>query len=118
MGRTSFPEFSGLSVREPCLYALETSDGLVKVGRSGSPRQRMYCHARELSRRGLRIVRFVVAPAVHWDIYTAEGELLRRLNQRATTRPGRTEWFQGIAYGAAATLVRQIARREFITAHA
>jgi hypothetical protein len=112
----TFPQFgaiAGRSAGHGFLYVFLCSDGLVKVGHSAIPRDRFTAHARVLGRSGRSIVRFAIAPAPHGSSYEHEAELIVRMQRIARVARG-NEWFADIPFGAAETLMRQIARRQFI----
>lgn len=91
------------------LYAAEFANGLVKVGVSYRPAHRRV----ELQRRyGHPVVRMVAIPREQdRNHYVAESELLNRLRRIACSVE--RELFASVEFGAAATLVQQMARRAF-----
>jgi hypothetical protein len=112
--RIAYPEFSHLTEYGECefLYALEISDCTVKIGRTDAPRQRMRDHTRALRPRGLRIVRFEMVP-IDGSGDMAERDLIRRLKRMAVRQRG-LEWFSGLKWGAAVTLLKQESQRQCV----
>lgn len=93
------------------LYAAEFKDGVVKVGISRQPKTRRYSLQRE---RGVQIVRFHLSRSPARGFAT-ERYLVHRLSgigslYMRSKRP--REWFVGLKFGEAKTLVNQIAPRE------
>lgn len=93
------------------LYAVEFSDGRVKVGRSAKPLGRFV--QLEYAYRG-RVVRSAVFPYAVKEgcIAKAERELIDRLGRIAAHRPT-AESFEGLQFGIAVTLAGQMARRSY-----
>lgn len=92
------------------LYAFEFKDGRTKIGVTWNPRARASTIATQV--RGV-VVR-AVAVEYHGKFRErAEAEVLRRVRCFAAQVPGHTEWFTGLNFGAASTLIRQIAARKF-----
>jgi hypothetical protein len=85
------------------LYVVCFSDGVVKAGRSATPRGRILAHIIAARKRGVR------ATDIHVEDGRDENELLRRLRRIACSHTGR-EWFTGIRFSDAKQLVRQVAR--------
>jgi hypothetical protein len=113
-----FPEFGflpGTRVGYAFLYAFQCTDGAVKVGRSTFPRDRLTVHKRNLQRQGKDIARFSVRP-ISGRLDEAERELIARMARFGVTVDGTAEWFLNVSWGAAQNLLRQIARRDFVTA--
>lgn len=112
----TYPQFGCLVGRctgKGYLYVFLCSDGLVKVGRSRIPRNRFTAHERDLERQGRRIVRFAAIPAADAQAHSHERELIDRMRRIARLVRG-NEWFADVAFGAAETLMRQVASRQFI----
>lgn len=110
----TFPEFAPLTGRwtgTKFLYAFQFSDGTVKVGRSSKPRERATVFAREFRRKGIRLVRFQQMPTQSMA-HETERELIERMARMGVPAKGTIEWFRGVSWGAATTLLRQIASRE------
>lgn len=110
----TFPQFSELPKRAEVVYALEASNGLVKIGRSQCPAGRLAKLSWELARSGARPQRFAVVQ-VFSSSYTVEAELLRRISRCSSPRRGCAEWFEHLTWGMAVNLLRQIGLRQFIT---
>ena len=102
---------------EEYLYAIEISNGVMKVGRTHCPRNRVKQHAKEIMHDGKSIRRFAVVRTFGTNSFYQERELLMRLNRLATVRPGRLEHFTGVSFATSAQLMRQCASREFISLH-
>lgn len=102
---------------QSALYAVEFTDGIVKIGRTGMPRERMRQLNRDAVRRGCALRRIFVSREVHEQPYFwAEKALISRLMRIANARPGRLEYFTNVSFGAETTLVRQMASRMTETA--
>ncbi len=96
-----------------CIYAAELKNGVIKVGFSRNPRTRMCTLAVEV-KRNLRsaILRWHISPNIP-DAKTgrnAEAALLARMRQIGNVLAGRQEYFKDVSFGAAVTLVNQMAR--------
>lgn len=96
----------------PYLYALELSNGVIKVGRANDARHRLVTHKTQAAARGLRIARFAVAPTQNQSALT-ERELIFRVAQLAELHFG-FEWFVGLCWGEATNLLHQIAPRQVV----
>jgi hypothetical protein len=86
------------------VYVLELSNGVVKVGRSCSPRKRFVHHMTACRVRGLRLLRIHVQPG------DCESELLTRLRRIGVRLGTAREYFTGVSFGQAVTLARQMSR--------
>lgn len=96
----------------PYLYALELSNGVIKVGRANDARHRLATHKTQAAARGLRIARFAVAPTQNQSALT-ERELIFRVARLAEIHFG-FEWFVGLCWGEATNLLHQIASRQVV----
>jgi hypothetical protein len=118
MGRAiRFPQFSSLVGRWTgvrFLYALQASNGRIKVGRSFKPRDRIAVHARALLRTGATVNKFAAIP-IRGSEYWTERALIERMARIGRTVDGTAEWFEGVKWGQAETLLRQIGSREVIS---
>lgn len=96
-----------------CIYAAELSNGLLKVGFSRNPRTRMGALAKQVRREfGAQIARFHVGDDMaERAAIRAEMSLIKRIGRLGVVVPGRVEFFQHVAFGAAVTLVRQLSRQ-------
>ena len=92
-----------------CVYAAELSNGLVKVGFTENPRNRMTMLAREVAGSfGADLARFHVgADITRRGAIAAEQTLIQRLGEVADVVPGRREFFSGVAFGVAVDLVER-----------
>jgi hypothetical protein len=104
----------GRGYHDRYLYAIELCNGVVKVGHTYQPRQRLRHHNLSFMRDGLRIRRFVIEPT-QLRSHENERELLDRLRRLGRVLPDRLEMFEGVRFGQAVTLIKQIARREFVS---
>jgi hypothetical protein len=95
------------------LYVIEFSDGLVKVGRSVCPRDRIKQHHKQMAEVGRRIRRYAFYRSPH-GYSDCERELLDRLLRFAAPIRGMAEWFYGLRYEVAANLAKQMSGRQFI----
>lgn len=92
------------------LYAVKFHDGTVKIGVTYSPQTRVYGLT---SRYRRKVERAHFAPyLVGWRT-AAEREVLKRCARIGAVAVEGSELLAGISFGAAATLVTQIARREY-----
>lgn len=95
--------------RGECLYAIEFHNGLIKVGSAGSARLRLLQHFDVEGKAGLRMRRIYVR-TVGVSRWRAEADLVGRCGRIGRCIRGR-EWFAGLSFGAATTLLRQVSRR-------
>lgn len=111
----AFPEFAALPYQDGSkyLYAFLRCDGVVKIGYTRCPRNRLTDHARHAKHHGQRIVRHAVVHTPGWAC-DAERELIARMERIARVVSG-NEWFGSVSWGAVVTLLGQIAPREFVT---
>lgn len=110
---TSWPELQWLP-HVNALYAVRLENGVIKVGRAQSARERMKDYARAFRRRGaLSKFRFHVVP-VGGTLHRNEAELVRRIARIATPVRGTAEFFTDVSWGAVVTLVNQIAPRQHV----
>jgi len=91
------------------IYAIERSDGAVKVGITMTPQQRMTKHESDARLRGYRLLSVYGVPTSR-PCYAGERELIKRLRRCANPVKGETEWFTGLPYLGVVTLVRQMSR--------
>lgn len=93
---------------ENYLYAFEFRDGRTKIGVTWNPQGRAQAL---VTASKCQIVRAHAAPyAGRWRT-RAEADALARARAIAPLQPGQTEWFYGLKFGAAVTLLNQISRR-------
>jgi hypothetical protein len=85
------------------LYALQFSDGTIKVGVSASPVSRW----RMLS-NGKRPISAICSPSIEWLHRRAESELLKRMRRIFVQSSVGREVFVGATFGATETLLRQV----------
>jgi hypothetical protein len=101
---------------EHYLYAIEWSNGVVKVGRTYSPRNRMAQHLAQV-KGAVQMVRYEVALVNGTHSHLHEADVLTRLSRiGGVPLPGTTESFVGVCYGQALTLIRQVVAREYVEA--
>lgn len=98
---------------KPCVYIAELSTGVVKVGASNSARARLMSLASELKRlHGAALGRYEIFPrATPKAAYELETCCVRVLAERATSLPGRREFFTGISFDHAINVVREQVER-------
>lgn len=105
----------GYPVHGLYLYAVEFTDGVVKVGQTFSPRQRLAQHRRAAMKRGAAICRYHVSEpvAIGWaysdrDVARrAEKEVVRRLARIGNVLPPFAECFTNTPFPIAAQLCDQ-----------
>jgi hypothetical protein len=89
------------------LYLLELSDGVVKVGVTHSPEQRLETHRHALEKGGRAIFRRWLSPS-HWNFRSNETDMIHALTVLASRGVDGREWFAGVpmdvAVGMAMTL--------------
>ncbi len=105
----SFPDLPNYKSRQfsHYLYAAEFADGVVKVGCTWSPQQRL----RQLvthRKRGVRRVAYVGLPGGTW--FLTERVALAACRSIAAKTVGK-EWFHGLRFGEAVTAIKHAARR-------
>jgi hypothetical protein len=95
------------------LYAFEFNDGSVKVGVTGNPAAR----AQRLKVQfGRDIVRAHAAPCRgRSDSHFAERAALQIARRCGVQSKGNTELFYGLKFGAAVTVIKQMAAREYLS---
>lgn len=94
------------------LYVVEFSNGIVKIGITARPRDRMVQLDRQHSEAGVAIRRFHVAQAIdERGCFMVERDVIRRLTRIANPCRNAFEYFSHIGFGTAKTLLRQIAKR-------
>jgi hypothetical protein len=106
--------FSGIPRSfDACIYAVELTNGLVKVGFSRNPRTRMTSLRAQVARVfGADIARFHIGVDLPLRAAVrAEGAALIRIGRIGTVVCGHKEFFTGVCFGAAVTLVSQVSRR-------
>lgn len=93
------------------IYAVEFTNGIVKVGCTGSMNSRFTALAAEARRKHggdmARLHYGVNIPGRRGHLI-AEKELLRRMNRIARARVGHFEYFEHVAFGVAMNLVDQV----------
>jgi hypothetical protein len=94
---------------EPCIYAAELSNGVVKVGSSSCARARMISLATEVRRcYGAELQRVhVVTTRTTEAAFKAETMAVRLLRSVAAQVPGKREFFTGITFERAVELLQQ-----------
>ena len=99
-------------VHAPCVYAVELSNGIVKVGASSSARGRMMSLQAQVKRAyRAELGRFFIMPrATVKAAYEFETLAVHRLEQLAEPIPGRREFFAGIGFDEAVRVLRSVAR--------
>jgi hypothetical protein len=96
-----------------CVYAVELRNGVIKVGFSRNPRTRMCSlHNLVLRKFGTDISRFHISRnfSNYFTAMKAERNLLARMDRIAQPVKGHNEFFVGVRFGAACTLLRQVTR--------
>lgn len=98
----------------PCVYVAELSSGMVKIGASSSARARMMSLRAELLREhGAELQRFhVVVRATIKAAYETETRIVAALASAGIPAPGRREFFGGITFEHAVSLVDAVCRGE------
>ena len=96
-----------------CVYAVEFTNGIVKVGHSRNPRTRMDSLANQVRRKyGARFARFYIGRDIPAKVAAkTEREVLRRLSGMGNNIAKTTEFFTGIRFGVAVNLIRQMSTR-------
>lgn len=109
MKRAELSQLPDGSARRRFLYAVQRSDGCIKVGCTKSARARIGAHFDAFRRAGTQMVAaYVVETQRHQ--FAAERELIRAMQPPfACPLNGKREWFTGADPVAVASLVRQIA---------
>lgn len=115
MGRPASPvtaRFTHVGRQRNCVYLLELSNGLVKVGFSNNPRTRLGKLALIWNRKGVQIERyevFVGQQRGRWfDPQKRELKSIKALHQIAPAIPGHREYFDAISFDSALATVRSI----------
>ncbi len=114
MGRRKGPirlRFSTLEDQNNCVYLAEFSNGVVKVGFTNSPRNRLARIEWSLRHRGIHIARFQVFAGrqtcgVTVDPQGRELKAIQALHRVTTPIVGHREYFDSITYDAALVVVR------------
>lgn len=103
--------FAGLTrERFACLYVVELSTGVVKIGYTERQRQRMFILSEQVKREfSAHITRFHIGRRLG-DRNKREHErsLIRKVAQRAEPLPNRAEFFTGISFRAACAFVDEV----------
>lgn len=111
MGRRN--RFSAIPRKfDGCVYVAELKNGLVKVGFSRNPRTRMGSLANEVKRKyRTTLQRWHVSQNIpcHRFALLMESVVISRMGRIGTACNGTQEYFQNVAFGAAVTLVNQMA---------
>lgn len=119
MGRKRIERYPGVDGGQySAIYAVELSNGLIKVGYSNTPLGRMYGLALE-SRRKFRaeITQIHVSAALpDRCVRKAEKVLLARMDRTANSVPKNREYFSGTSFKTARNLVEQVSAA-FILVH-
>lgn len=89
------------------LYAIEFSNGVLKVGITGKPRQRMIDHKACARKHGLRLARLHVSDQIARD-YGAEYDLIGRVARIANAFAGRREFFVDTTFPVVRQLCDQV----------
>lgn len=93
------------------LYVVEFSNGIVKIGRTESPRKRVTQLNRDAARIGARVTRCTSIDAINGQAaYWAEKRFIDRMTRIANPCRRTLEFFSHTRYGVAVTLLRQVAR--------
>lgn len=115
MARGKFPHIPSYTVygySHQALYAVAFSNGIVKIGITGNPRQRMTELDRMASRTGAAVRNIYVAPRVNRAAAIhVERDLIKRMARIANPCRRSLEFFSHTSFGVAKTLVRQLASR-------
>lgn len=90
--------------RCPSVYLLGLSSGVVKVGYSSAPAFRLATLTRELARESISIERFCSFPGGR----QFERACIASLMAVAQPLPGRLEYFTGIDYEAAISVIENV----------
>ena len=93
------------------MYAIQFSDGVVKIGVARSPRERIRTH--QVKRRK-KIVHYLVSPRVDVAKYRAEMHLkdkMAKIFELATKEPQSMEWFSCPSFGQVENLLKQVFKR-------
>ena len=117
MGRPSGPihkRFIQVERAHNCVYLLELTNGLVKVGYSDNIQHRLIRVALLWSRRGVQVDRFEVFPgrqfktSCRFDPQKRERKAIKALQNIAAPIKGSEEYFDAIPYDTALTTVRRV----------
>jgi hypothetical protein len=90
-----------------CVYAVDLGNGIVKVGRTKSPKVRMEYLSRFARKEfGCDIARAHISPEIHGRAayLSAEFSLLKRLRDIGTPHPKYREFFTGVTFEQAVAL--------------
>jgi len=101
-----------------CVYAVELTNGIVKVGWSRNPRTRMESLVWKL-RKEFRtgIARFFIGRDIPSELACkAENDVIKRISKIGNVLPKRREYFTGVSFGHAVNLISQFSRRAEILA--
>lgn len=117
MGRPSGPihkRFIQVERAHNCVYLLELSNGLVKVGYSDNIQHRLIRVALIWNRRGVQVGRFEVFPGrqfkgnCRFDPQKRERKAISALHGIASPVKGSVEYFDSIPYDTALATVRSV----------
>lgn len=103
-------QFAHLPVLPGAVYLCQLSDGVVKVGYSNCVRGRLTLLSRQVAKQGVSILRVEVSfdPKAQWparEAFAREQRAIRALAERATPVPGHREFFTGISFDDAMSLI-------------
>lgn len=103
-----------------CVYAVELTNGIVKVGFSRNPRTRMQAltfEAKRVYRCG--VSRFHIGHDFDNSMQAtrAELELIDRASKVGVAFRGRREYFVNLPFGVAANMVDQLSKRQYAHAY-
>jgi hypothetical protein len=100
--------------QDPCVYAAQLANGLVKVGYTAAAKNRMFCLSGEIKRRfGSVIERFQIVPrATCMAAHRAERKALAKLREEFATVPGTTEYFSGLDFDVAVSVLHAACRAD------
>lgn len=93
------------------LYAVELSDGCIKVGVTYKDAVRIQQIARNVAKRGIKTGRIHICGQLPGYAFPVEREVQSRLRRRCQLVRGR-EWFYGVRFGEVVTLLKQLTRAQ------
>lgn len=99
-----------------CLYVIEFSNGVIKVGRTNDPITRVKAHRERVACMGVQqvdVVHFICED----NAVGREAWLIAECSMRATVRH-QNEWFEGLAFDEVRELAKQAAYQVGVTAPA
>jgi len=97
-------------VYEGCVYAVEMSNGVVKVGSSRNPRTRMETLMYQVrSKYGCGVVRFFIGRDIPYRNATVvERKVICVLGRMGNPLPRTKEFFVNVRFGDAVNVIRQM----------